>query len=73
MEKESEKTLFVKKGSDRRTSSETKESPEPGNIAKGIISAFVWGMVRSVSRICVQGLENRYESVKNNHIQLTWS
>ncbi len=62
-ESESERTPFVDKGSDVHPSSENKEPFKPGNVAKGIISAFIWAMVRPTSRICVQGLENRYISI----------
>ncbi len=59
-ESESELTPFVDKSSDQQQSLEDNTTQKQGNIGKGVACALLWAMVQAGSRICVQGLENRY-------------
>ncbi len=54
-----EKIRLVDKDPENKPSSENEPSHKTGNIAKGIVCAFLWAFLQALSRICVQGLENR--------------
>ncbi len=57
---ETEVTPFLNEKNDNEASSEGGSNNEKlGNIAKGVCGAFIFALMKAISTICVQALENR--------------